>query len=273
MYSQSFAPCGLQWIALPSWPPPESLPRARHLAHALVGRHRVLRKLPARKALVIAELHAAEVHHAVHHRDFDVLALPGAVRLVQCAEEADREMQPGARVADLGAGDERRAIGHPGRAHRPAHRLGDVFVCLEIRVRTGRAEALDRAHHDLRIDLVDFFPRKTEAIEHPRAEVLHDDVALLEQLDEHCLAFRRLHVDRDRALVAVEHREIQAVRVRDVPQLSSRRVAYRRLEFDYVRPHPREKLRARRSRLHVRHVENANSLECFHSNLQKFCGR
>ena len=34
----------------------------------------------ARQALVVAELHAAEVHHAVHHRDLDVLALAGAVR-------------------------------------------------------------------------------------------------------------------------------------------------------------------------------------------------
>ena len=110
------------------------------------------------------------------------------VRLVQRAEQPDRQMQSGARVADLRAGDERRAVGHAGGAHRAAHRLRDVLVRLELGIRAARAEALDRAHHDLRIDLVDLLPREAEAVEHAGAEVLHDDVALLQQVDEHLLA-------------------------------------------------------------------------------------
>src|SRR5262249_1753464 len=37
------------------------------------------------------------------------------------------------------------------------------------------------------------------------------------------------------------------------------------LELDHVRAHPREQLRARRARLHVGHVEDSNSFECFHT--------
>ena len=49
--------------------------------------------------------------------------LPVRSRLAQRGEQADREVQAGARVADLRAGDERRAVRHAGRAHRAAHRL------------------------------------------------------------------------------------------------------------------------------------------------------
>jgi hypothetical protein len=191
---------------------------------------------------------------------------------MQRGEQPDGEMQASARVADLCAGDERRTVRHAGGAHRAAHRLRHVLVSLEVGVWPARAEALDRAHHDLGVDLVDLLPGEAEPLEHARAEVLHHDVRLLQQVDEHLLALVGLHVDRDRALVAVEHREIQAVGVRHVAQLAARRVALRILELDDVGAHPGEELRAGRPRLHVRHVEDPDSLECFHSDLQKFRG-
>jgi len=193
------------------------------------------------------------------------MALPScAVGLVQRGEEPDRQVQPGAGVADLRARDEGRAVGNAGGAHGSAHRLRDVLVGLEVGVRAARAETLDRSHHDLRVDLVDLLPREAEAVEHAGAEVLHDDVALVQQVDEDRLALGALHVDDDRALVAVEHREVERVGVGHVAQLPARRVALRRLELDHVRANPREQLRARRPRLHVGHVEDTDSLESFH---------
>src|SRR5437879_4022175 len=144
-----------------------------------------------------------------------------------------------------------------------------VFVGLEIGVRAARAEALDRAHHDARVQLVDLLPGEAEPVEHPGSEILHDDVALPQEVDEHRLAFSALHVDHDRALVAVEHREVQAVCIRHVAQLAARSVALRRLELDHVGTQPCQQLGAGRARLHVGHVEDADSLECFHSDLQK----
>jgi hypothetical protein len=217
---------------------------------------------------MVAELDAAEVHDAVHHGDLDILSAPGALGLAQRREQADREVKAGAGVADLRAGDKRRALGQAGRAHRAAHRLRDVLVGLELGVRAGRAEALDRAHHDLRVDALDLLPAEAEAVEHTGAEVLHDDVALLQEVDEHRLAVGALHVHHDRALVAVEHREIQAVGIRHVAQLPARGVALRRLELDHVGAQPREQLAARRPCLHVRHVEDSDALQRFHLYLQ-----
>ena len=62
-----------------------------------------------------------------------------------------------------------------------------------------------------------------------------------------CLALGVLGVDRDRALVLVEHREVQAVHARNVAQLAARDVALAgAFDLDHVGAQPREQLRARR---------------------------
>ena len=55
----------------------------------------------------------------------------------------------------------------------------------------------------------------------PGAEVLDQDVAALQQLGEDLLALVGLHVEGEAALVAVEHREVEAVDVRQVAQLAA----------------------------------------------------
>jgi hypothetical protein len=225
-----------------------------------------------RQALVVAPLHPAQVHHAIHHRDLDILALAGAIALMQRRQQADGQMQAGAGVANLRAGDERRALRRAGCAHCAAHRLGDVFIGLEIRIRPGRTESLDRTHHDARIDFVNLLPCEAETVEHARTKVFHDDVALLDQFLKDLFALGILHVHRDRALVAVQHGEVQAVGIRHIAQLPARRITLRRLELDHVRAHPGQQLRTGRPRLHMGHVEDAHVFQCFHSGLQVFRG-
>src|ERR1700759_2089683 len=58
------------------------------------------------ETLLIAQLDAREVEHAVLHRGGDALALAGMRALIECSDDAEGEMQAGAAVADLGAGDE-----------------------------------------------------------------------------------------------------------------------------------------------------------------------
>jgi hypothetical protein len=48
------------------------------------------------------------------------------------------------------------------------------------------------------------------------------------------------HVHRNRALVAIQHGEVKAVRVGDIAQLTARRIALRVLELDDIRAHPCE---------------------------------
>src|SRR5207302_5833451 len=110
----------------------------------------VLRERAMREALLIAQLHARQIEHAVLHRAQHPLAAAGALALDQRAADAEREMQPGARVADLRAGDERRTLAEAGGGGRAAGALRDVLVDLAILVRTG-AEALHRGDDDARV--------------------------------------------------------------------------------------------------------------------------
>ncbi len=169
--------------------------------------------------------------------------------------------RPGAAVADLRAGDERRTVAEAGGRGRAAGALRDVLVDLAVFVRSG-AEALDRRHDHARVELVDVLPGQAHAVERAGREILDQHVAGLDQLVEHALALRVLGVDRDRALVVVEHGEVERVRALHVDQLAARDVAdARTLDLDHVGAEPGEQLRAGRTRLHMREVENAHAVE------------
>jgi hypothetical protein len=87
------------------------------------------------EALLVAQLHAAQVQHAVLHRGEHLLAAAGRLALVERRDDAEREVQPGARVADLRAGDQRRAVVEAGRRRGAAGALRDVLVDLAVLVR------------------------------------------------------------------------------------------------------------------------------------------
>ena len=75
------------------------------------------------------------------------------------------------------------------------------------------------------------------------------------------LPFGFLVLTRDRALVVVEHREVEAVDIGDVAQLAARGVALAGLlDLDHVGAEPGEQLRAGRPRLDVREVEDADAV-------------
>jgi hypothetical protein len=89
---------------------------------------------------------------------------------------------------------------------------------------------------------------RSQAIECTGRKVLDQHVAVLHQPLEHRLAARALTVERDRALVVVQHREIQAVHVRNVLQLPARDVTRAGfLHLDHVGTEPGEQLRAGRA--------------------------
>src|SRR6266404_8933133 len=171
-------------------------------------------------------------------------------------------MQAGAAVADLRAGDQRQPVAKTGGRCRAAGALGDVLVDLAVLVGAG-TKTLDRGHDHFRIDALDLLPGKSHAIEHAGTEIFHQHVAFLHQRGEDFLALGVLGVERDRALVVVEHGEIQAVDIRLVLQLTARDIANPgALDLDHVGAEPCQQLRASRSRLDVCEIENANALEC-----------
>ncbi len=165
-------------------------------------------------------------------------------------------------VADLRAGHQGRTVVEAGRRCCSARALRDIFIDLAVLVGT-RAEALDRRDDHARIELLDALPRESHPVERAGREILDQHVAFLHQRLEDFLALRILGVDGDRALVVVEHREIEAVDVGDVAQLAARDVALARsLHLDDVGAQPCQKLRAGRARLHVGEVENLDAVQC-----------
>ncbi len=114
--------------------PARIIPGTRHCTHPLTGRNRVFRECLSRQALMVTEFHATKVHHAIHHRHLDILALAGPICLIERSEQANGQMQSGAAIADLRARHERRPIRNAGCTHRTTHRLRDVFIRLEFGV-------------------------------------------------------------------------------------------------------------------------------------------
>ena len=182
--------------------------------------------------------------------------------MVKRRDDAERQIESGARVPNLRAGDERHVIGKAGGRSRAAGALRDVLVDLAILIGS-RAEAFDRGDDHLRIDRMNLVPGEAHAIEHAGPEILDKHVAGFDEARQHLLALRMLGIKRDRALVVVQHGEIEAVHIGNVAQLSARNIAdTRTLHLDHVRTKPRKQLRAGRSRLYMREVEDFHALEC-----------
>src|SRR3569623_975362 len=129
-------------------------------------------------------------------------------------------MQTGAAVADLSAGHKRKAVTEARGRSRTAGALRDVFVNLAVLERT-RAEAHEGRNDQLRVDLLDVLPGETHAIEHAGDEVFNLDVAALLVCGQDLVALRVLCFECVRTLVVVEHRELEAVRIRNMLELTA----------------------------------------------------
>ena len=214
-----------------------------------------------REPLLVAQLDARKIEHAVLHGAQHLLAAAGAHALIERADDAPGEMQAGAGVADLRTGHQRRSLAEAGGRSGAARALRDVLVDLAVLVGAG-AEALDRRDDHARVGLVDVLPGQPHAVERAGREILHQHVAMLDQPLEDFLALGMLRVDRDRALVAIEHREVERVLALYVTELTSCDVADAGpLDLDAVGAHVAEELRAGRARLHVREVEDLHAVE------------
>jgi hypothetical protein len=170
-------------------------------------------------------------------------------------------MKSSTGIADLRAGDERRTFTKSRRRRRAAGALRDVFVDLAFFVRAG-TKALHRRHDHARVELVDVLPGEAHAIERARREVFDQHVARLHQPLEDFLALGMLGVDRDRSLVAVQHREVERIGALHVAQLRARDVADAgTFHLDAVRAHVGQQLRARGAGLDVGEIKNAHAIE------------
>ncbi len=205
-----------------------------------------------RQPLLVAHLDPAQIEHRIGHRHLDALALAAAFAVEQRGQDAD-----------LGAGHGRRPLFPAGRAGRPAHALRDILIGLEVGI-APRPEALDRGVDHPRVQLLEARPGKALAVEHAGPEILDHDVRAADQLFEHLLAAGRLQIDRDAALVGVQHREIEAVGPLHILQLAAGDVtAAGHLDLDHIGAHPGQQLGRCRRRLDMAQIENAHAFESF----------
>src|SRR4029077_3250510 len=93
------------------------------------------------QSLLVAQLDATQVQHAVLHRGEHLLAAPRADPLIKGAHDPKGEIKAGTAVADLRTGDQRRAIIETGGRSRAAGTLRDVLIDLAVFIRT-RTETL-----------------------------------------------------------------------------------------------------------------------------------
>jgi hypothetical protein len=93
-----------------------------------------------------------------------------------------------------------------------------------------------------------------------RPEVLEHDIGTLNQFGQDLSALVGLEVEREAPLVAVEHREVEAVDARNVAELGARDIATaRQFDLDNVRAEPGQDLGATGTRLNVGEIENADA--------------
>ena len=126
--------------------------------------------------------------------------------MVQGHHHADHGVQGGEAVADRDAGPGRRPVGLAGDMAQAAHGLADQAVARPLRIGSRLAEARHPGHHQPRIaggqDLVAHAPFLHGA----GAEVLDQDVGLVDQGQGQFPALRLAQVEGHRALVAPDHR-------------------------------------------------------------------
>ncbi len=176
----------------------------------------------------------------LEERHVDHLPLPEAERvaLVQRGQNPLRRVHAGERVAERDVHARRRLAREAVDVADAAHRLRDRREPRAGRVRAGLPVARDARDHEARIRLPELLRREVPALERPGAEVLGQDVAVLDEAAEQLLTALGAEVQRHALLVARLHRppERTALVARLAP-LPQRIGLPRRLDLDHLGAH------------------------------------
>ena len=227
----------------------------------------------ARRGIVAAEVVPArlgrltEGHHRVDHGHVEELALAGGPGVQHCGHQAQRGHQPRDEVADQRSGPQRVLGVGPGGGDHPAHGLGDHVVGRPGGVGAGTgpgvAEAADGGVHQAGVAGPAGVPAHPEAVEDSAAQVLHQAVGGLDQLQEHLPVLVGGEVEHDGALVAVAVGETAAVEPFVVLGQERRgeagQLALRRLDLDDVGPEVGQHHRRVRPGCGMGHVDDADA--------------
>jgi hypothetical protein len=147
-----------------------------------------------------------------------------------------------------------------GHAHHPGGRLdGQVEAALPA-ARPVLSERRDRAVDQRGLARTEPVPAQPEALHHAGSAVLDEDVGLEHERARRVAGRRVLEVERDRALAAIDRREVLGVAVRDRWPLPHR-VALGRLDLDDLGAEVGEQHAAERPGRHLAELDDAHALE------------
>ena len=218
---------------------------------------------PARGGLAVAVVGdialARQVGHRLLHRHLDDLPPAGALPLDVRGHDARHHVHAGAAVPDVGAAQHGLAIGKARDAHHPARGLGDHVEALVLVIRPGEAEALEPGEDEARVGGAQGIPAQPEPLHEAGGEVLHHHVRALGHREKERATVGMLQVDGDAPLVRVEEEEEHRVEPRHLRPVAPGLLAADGLDLDDVRAEPSQELRARRARLELRQVQDANA--------------
>ena len=104
-------------------------------------------------------------------------------------------------------------------------------------------------------------PGDAHAVHGAGGEILDQHITGFDQFVQDLFALGLLGVQRDGALVVVEHGEVQAVHTGDVAQLAARGIAFAgALYLDHIGAKPGQQLGAGRPGLDVREIKDADAI-------------
>ena len=201
-----------------------------------------------------------EIQHenlCLQQRRLHPLALAGHFAFQQRGQDAQGARQPGAQVGNGHAGAHRPLAGQPGDGHQPAHALRDLVEARAAVIRPVLAESGNAAVNQTRVDRVERLVIHPQAVLDVRTVVLHHHVGFFDQSLEQLQPLRRLQVQGDAFLVAMQVLEIRAQ-----PRTAQGGVAFHRLgqlDLDGIGAPVRQLAHAGRTGAHAGEVQNGET--------------
>ena len=197
--------------------------------------------------------------HRIVEAGADGIASPGTAAAHQGRAHAERALKAGDQIGDRRPGAHRRAIGLAGHAHKPAHRLGDEIEGGPVAIGSAGAKAGEAATDQRGVQRLEPSPVKAHRRHDPGSEILDQHIAARDQLFEHRAAITAAQIQGQRALVAVERREIPAQPVPHRPLPAHRVARARGFDLDHLGPHIGQDHRAERPGQNARQIDHADT--------------
>ena len=168
-------------------------------------------------------------------------------------------MRAGQEVDDRGAGLHRRLVGEAGGVHHAGEGLhGEVHgrvVAVGAIAPIARGGRVDEPR-EARLQRI---PAQAQPVHHAGPEILHQHVGGLQQAQQQRAALFGFQVERDGALVGVEHGERQRRAARTLAVAQA--VAFERLDLDHVGARHGQQERAIGTGIDARQIDDANTAE------------